>query len=309
MRATMVMVALSMTLAACGDGAAERSVAAASQPSAPSAKPAEPVAKDVMVHGFKLHYLEAGSGTPIILLHGIGGDGSRWTPNIAPLSRDFHVFALDQIGFGESDKPMANYHSGMLAEFLVGFMDAVGLQKATLVGNSMGASVAAYTTVHYPARVDKLVLADGSGYRAAPRATPPTPEEQHRSWIQNGVTLDENREFFRIMWFDKSRVTDAVVEDALHARLKSAWAISKMQESGRLGRGGVTDEEMRAIAAPTLIVWGAQDELANPSGADRLARDIKGSKKVLIENCGHLPQLEKSAEFNSLVTSFVKTTS
>src|SRR3954454_22169969 len=96
--------------------------------------------KEVTVLGFKLHYLEAGRGAPIVLLHGLGGDGSRWRPNIEPLAKDFHVFALDQIGFGESDKPLANYHTGMLAEFLVGFLKAAGIPKASLVGNSMGAA-------------------------------------------------------------------------------------------------------------------------------------------------------------------------
>ena len=102
-------------------------------------------ARDVTVLGFTLHYLEAGRGAPVVLLHGLGGDGSRWAPNIDPLAKDFHVFALDQIGFGQSDKPLANYHTGMLSEFLVGFLKAVGVQKASLVGNSMGAGVALYT--------------------------------------------------------------------------------------------------------------------------------------------------------------------
>src|SRR5437868_9584663 len=108
------------------------------------------VAKDVTVLGFKLHYLEAGKGAPVLLLHGLGGDGSRWRPNIEPLAKDFHVFALDQIGFGDSDKPLANYHTGMLAEFLVDFLKAVNVPKASLVGNSMGAGVALYTAVHFP---------------------------------------------------------------------------------------------------------------------------------------------------------------
>src|SRR4051812_44595196 len=104
--------------------------------------------KDVTVLGFKLHYLEAGRGAPVVLLHGLGGDGSRWGPNIEPLAKDFHVFALDQIGFGQSDKPLANYHTGMLAEFLAGFLKAVNVPKASLVGNSMGAGVALYMAVH-----------------------------------------------------------------------------------------------------------------------------------------------------------------
>src|SRR3984893_5728966 len=150
-------------------------------PLIPAQADAGVAARDVTVLGFKLHYLEAGRGAPVVLLHGLGGDGSRWTPNIEPLARDFHVFALDQIGFGESDKPLANYHTGMLAEFLVGFLKAVGVPKAALVGNSMGAGVALYTAAKYPQVVDRIVLADGGGYRSASAGAPPamTPEALH----------------------------------------------------------------------------------------------------------------------------------
>jgi pimeloyl-ACP methyl ester carboxylesterase len=122
-----------------------------------------PSEKDVTVLGFRLHYREAGQGEPVVLLHGLGGDGSRWGPNILPLATNFHVIALDQIGFGQSEKPLANYHNGMLSEFLVEFLKALGIQKASLVGNSMGGYVAAYTAVHYPDTVDRLVLVDGGG--------------------------------------------------------------------------------------------------------------------------------------------------
>src|SRR5881296_1174922 len=145
-----------------------------------------PESKDVTVLSFKLHYLEAGRGAPVVLLHGLGGDGSRWRPNIEPLAHDFHVFALDQIGFGQSDKPLANYNTGMLAEFLVDFLKAVNVPKASLVGNSMGAGVALYTAVHYPLVVDRIVLADGGGFRAAAGAPPaaPTPEALRRRQLQ-----------------------------------------------------------------------------------------------------------------------------
>src|ERR1043166_3786678 len=158
-----------------------------------SAQPrAAAVGKDVTVLGFKLHYLEAGKGAPVILLHGLGGDGSRWAPNIDPLAKDFHVFALDQIGFGESDKPLANYHTGMLAEFLVGFLKAAGLPKASLVGNSMGAGVALYTAAKFPQMVDRIVLADGGGFRSpSGRPAGAAPEGLHRRQIQNSVTRAE----------------------------------------------------------------------------------------------------------------------
>src|SRR5215471_12678331 len=260
--------------------------------------------KDVTVLGFKLHYLEAGRGAPVVLLHGLGGDGSRWGPNIEPLARDFHVFALDQIGFGESDKPLANYHTGMLAEFLVGFLKAAGIPKASLVGNSMGAGVALYTAVHYPDMVDRIVLADGGGFRA-PGAAPaaPSPEALRRRQLQNSVTRDETREFFKILFHDKSLVTDKMVDEQLMLRLRAAFTITKMQESGE--RGSLSEQEVRGVKAPTLVVWGKYDELANPAGADRLEKTIPGSRKVIIDNCGHMPQLERADEFNRIVRDFL----
>src|SRR3954467_6317410 len=174
-------------------------LAAAAQPHAAVS------AKDVTVLGFKLHYLEAGRGAPIVLLHGLGGDGSRWRPNIEPLAKDFHVFALDQIGFGESDKPLANYHTGMLAEFLVDFLKAVNVPKASLVGNSMGAGVALYTAAKFPQAVERIVLAAGGGYRShwGRAAAAPTGETLRRRQIQNSVTREETREFFRVLFHDK----------------------------------------------------------------------------------------------------------
>src|SRR5262245_55811544 len=86
------------------------------------AQNAQPVAKDAVVFGYKIHYLEAGRGAPVILLHGVGGEGARWMPTIQALAPDFRVIAPDQIGWGASDKPMTIYHGGVFAEFLARFM-------------------------------------------------------------------------------------------------------------------------------------------------------------------------------------------
>src|SRR5262245_22298388 len=218
--------------------------------------PAGVTSKQVTVLGFKLHYLEAGRGAPVVLLHGLGGDGSRWSPNIEPLARDFHVFALDQIGFGESDKPLANYHTGMLSEFLVDFLKAVNVPKASLVGNSMGAGVALYTAARHPQVVDRIVLADGGGFRAAGATAPaaPTADALRRRQLQNSVTREETREFFKILFYDKSLVTDRMVDEQLAIRLRSAFTITKMQEAGE--RGTLTELAVRSVKAPALILWG-----------------------------------------------------
>ena len=94
-----------------------------------------------------------------------------------------------------------------------------------------------------------------------------------------------------------------MVDEQLAMRLRSAFTITKMQEAG--GRGSLSEEDVRGVKAPTLVVWGKYDELANPAGADRLAQTISGSRKVIIDNCGHMPQIEKAAEFNQLVREFL----
>ena len=272
--------------------------------------PSGAAAKDVTVLGFKLHYLEAGRGAPVVLLHGLGGDGSRWGPTIAPLAKDFHVFALDQIGFGQSDKPLANYHTGMLAEFLVDFLRAVNVPRASLVGNSMGASVALYTAARYPSVVDRIVLADGGGFRteSGPRPIPLSPDALRRRQLQNSVTREETREFFKILFHDKSLVTDKMVDEQLAMRLRSAFTITKIQEAGEKGLAVLTEQEVRAVRAPALVVWGRYDELADPTGADRLGKTIPGAQTVIIDDCGHMPQLEKPEEFNRVVREFLMTT-
>ena len=119
------------------------------------------------------------------------------------------------------------------------------------------------------------------------------------------MTREETREFFKILFHDKSLVTDRMVDDQLAMRLRSAFTISKIQEAGEKGLGALTEEQVRGVKAPTLILWGKYDELANPAGADRLERAIPGSKKVIIDDCGHMPQIEKAAEFNRLVREFL----
>jgi 2-hydroxy-6-oxonona-2,4-dienedioate hydrolase len=265
----------------------------------------QPVEKDVTVLTYKIHYWEAGRGAPVLLLHGTGGEGGRWMPNIKGLASDFHVFAIDQIGFGQSDKPLTNYHSGVMAEFAAGFLKAVGVPKANIVGQSMGAGVAIYMAVHYPQLVDHLVLVDGGGFRAANAAPPQGPPNYHARQIANSATKEESLEYLKLLYYDDSRITDKMVEDNLVLRLKSAFTIDKLSEAGVKGLGGVTEEEGRAIASPTLIIWGIQDEVANPAGADRLNAAIPGSRKVMIDKASHYPFIEQADLFNRVVREFL----
>jgi pimeloyl-ACP methyl ester carboxylesterase len=268
----------------------------------------EPVAKDATVFGYKMHYLEAGRGAPVILLHGSGGEGARWTPQIKALSKDFHVIAVDHIGFGQSDKPLTTYHSGVFAGFLARFMKTVGIERATLIGQSLGAAVALDLTVHHPELVQRLVLVDGGGFRS-PSDSPRPPTNWHARQIANAGTLEESREYLEWLYYDKTFVTDEMVEHNLMLRLRSGYTAETMGWAAERGLGGVTEAEVSAIKAPTLIVWGANDPLALPATADRLNAAIKGSKKVVFDKAGHYPFLEHADKFNSLVLEFLKSPS
>jgi pimeloyl-ACP methyl ester carboxylesterase len=263
------------------------------------------VAKEVTVFGYKLHYLEAGLGEPVILLHGTGGEGARWTPQIQGLSSDFRVIALDQIGFGQSDKPMTTYHSGVVAGFLAGFMKAIGVPKASLIGQSMGAAVALSLAVEKPEMVERLVLVNGGGFRTEPPA-PRTPPDWHARQIANAGTLAESREYMEKLYYDHSFVTDKLVEQNLMQRLRSAYTIESMQTAADRGLGGVSEDQVCAIKAPTLLVWGANDKLSPPVNADKLNAVIKNSRKVLIDKAGHYPFLEHPDKFNQIVREFLK---
>ena len=256
------------------------------------------------VLGASLHYRELGAGKIVLLLHGLGGDGSRWQPTISALANQYRMIAPDQIGFGRSDKPAINYDVGVLSEFLVAFLDAIGISRASLVGNSLGAAVAAYTAVHFSQRVERLVLVGGAGYRRGPRATPLDP---HLRQIQRCTSLDDTRENIRLMVYNKALVTDRLVAENFASRAPSALVVEKIQNAIERRIGGITDEEMRSIRIPTLIAWGKEDELAGPpSGtALRLRRDIAGSELAVIAEAGHMPQFERPEEFNRLLREFL----
>jgi pimeloyl-ACP methyl ester carboxylesterase len=266
----------------------------------------EPVAKDATVFSYKLHYLEAGSGPTVILLHGSGGEGARWMPTIKGLASDFRVIALDQIGFGASDKPLTIYHSGVMAGFLAQFMKTIGVPKAAIIGQSMGAGVTLTMAVKYPQMVERIVLVNGGGYRSegAPARTEP-PDWRARQ-ITNAGTLEESREYLEKLYYNHSFVTDELVEYNLILRLKSAYTVESMQTANERGLSGLPEAQVRAIKTPTLLVWGANDKLSPPVNADKLNAVIQGSRKVLIDEAGHYPFIEHPDQFNAAVREFLK---
>jgi pimeloyl-ACP methyl ester carboxylesterase len=231
------------------------------------------------------------------------GGRNEWGRNIEPLSADFRVIVPDQIGFGESDKPQANFHMGLMAQFLVGFLDALEIPKATVIGHAMGATVGSYAAVHYPDRVDRLILVDGIGYRRDRPPSLPTAGQLRFRRIATGSSVEATRGLLKRRVYDDSLVTDSWAVEAFEFWLQSSQAIGTLIQSG----GDVTKEEMRAIKTPTLLIWGKEDEIGKPELTEEALQDISGAQVAIVEGAGHLPQLEKPDEFNRIVRDFVTT--
>src|SRR5215217_2781368 len=172
-----------------------------------------PVAKEIVVFGQKIHYLEAGSGPNLILLHGLGGSSQAWQFNIGPLAEKFHVFVPDQIGFGKSDKPLVNYRIRTYVDFLDQFCKQLKIDRATLVGNSMGGWIAAIFAATYPDRVDKLVLADAAGY------APPKDFDTRAFFGLNPTTREGMKVLSARVFYNKAFLSDAAIDQAMAARL------------------------------------------------------------------------------------------
>ena len=274
----------------------------AASSAAPKTQDAAIADKYTTVFGAKIHYLEAGSGPAVILLHGLGGSTANWAPTIAPLAMKYRVLVPDQIGFGKSDKPMLNYRVSTLVDFLDGFYKQVGVQKASLVGNSLGGFTAAAFAIAHPEKVDKLVLVDAAGFSITGDLDPK---------VLNGLnpsTRQQIKDLLSLVFYNKQQFSSDMAIEAFFASRVTAgdqYTIQRFIES--IGRGeDVLDGKLGGLKHPTLIIWGREDGLTQLSMGQRFNKEIAGSRLFIIEKCGHVPQLEKPAEFNAGLMKFLE---
>lgn len=237
----------------------------------------------------------------MLLLHGLGGDSSNWQPTIAPLAKHFRVIVPDQVGFGRSDKPMINYRVGTLVDFLNGLYRELGISKASLVGNSLGGWTAAAFALAYPEKVARLVLVDAAGFALEGDVDPR---------VLNGLnasTRESARAILSMIFYNKAVFASDVAVDALFTRkmtVNDGYTVQRFIDSFVQGHD-MLDGRLGELKHPTLIVWGREDLLTPLAMGERFKREIKDSKLLVLEQCGHVPQIEKPGEFNTAVLEFL----
>lgn len=258
--------------------------------------------KTATVFGAKINYIEAGDPTKpnVILLHGLGGSADNWQFNIPALAQSYHVIAIDQIGFGKSDRLMLKYRVGTYVDFLDKFMAETKIEKASMVGNSLGGWVAALTAIKYPNRVEKIVLADAAGLR-------PADLDLNRIYSLNFSTRDEVRELVKLVFYNQTLFgSEMFIDESMRVRVAAndGYTINSLIESIRRGEDFLNGR-LGEVKKPTLIIWGKQDGLLKLSDGEQFKREIAGSELVVFDQCGHVPQVEKAADFNKAVLAFL----
>jgi len=260
------------------------------------------IEKFITTYGAKIHYVEAGSGAPVILIHGLADNVAIWDPVIPALAARFRVIALDQIGFGRSDKPLLNYRVSTLVDFLDVFLTELKIERASLVGNSLGGWVAAAYSLAHPERVERLVLSDAAGYAALTKTM-----DSRALRALRVASRDDIRYLGPLAFHDKRFYQD--VDTAFKERVTAGDSYTVAQVLDSMIRGDdALDNKLQTLKQPTLVLWGREDKLIPLSFGEQFHREIVDSRLRIIDNCGHMPQLECPNEFSAAVLKFFSDT-
>jgi pimeloyl-ACP methyl ester carboxylesterase len=270
------------------------------------------------LHGDDVHYVKAGGGPVVVLIHGILGSRRSWEQLVSLLVQDFTVIAPDLLGHGDSAKPRGDYSLGGHAGRLRDLLDVLGVQRATLVGHSLGGGVAMQFAWLFPERCERLVLVSsgGLGRDVSPILRAPTlpgaewvlplisapwllrggerlAEQLARFGLRSGPDLEE-------LWRGYVSLGDAEVRRAFLATIRTV-----------VDPGGQTVSALERLPAvahiPTLLVWGARDRLIPVSHGVAAQQAIPGSRLEVFEEAGHVPHLSDPSRFAALLREFVAT--
>jgi 4,5:9,10-diseco-3-hydroxy-5,9,17-trioxoandrosta-1(10),2-diene-4-oate hydrolase len=256
--------------------------------------------------GRSVYYHEAGEGLPVVLVHGSGPGASglsNFRQNVPTLvAGGYRVLVPDTLGFGGSSKPDdVDYTLEFMVAGLRGFLDALGLERVALIGNSLGGAMCIQVALDQPERVSRLVLMAPGGLE---------PRERYfemrgiRTMLKvffdpNGITAEGMRKVFSLQLFDTSGLQDRVVEERL--------AVAQTQPKRVFETMRVPDLSPRLceLSCPILALWGMNDHFCPPSGAMRIAEQCKRARVVLLTECGHWVMVEHAALFDRLCLDFL----
>lgn len=272
--------------------------------------------KFIEVNGVNVHYKTYGEGEPtFILLHGFGASLFSWREVVEPLAEYGTVITYDRPAFGLTERPMewegeSPYSQDSQVELVIGLMNALDIEQATLVGNSAGGTVSMLTALKYPERVTRLILVDpavyaGGGAPAWIRPLLGTPQFNHIGPLFARQLQAQGTEFLKTAWHDPSKITPEIFEgyqEPLQVENwdKALWELTvSSRESGLI-------ERISEFDLPILVITGDDDRIVPTEQSLRLAEELPKAELAVIPQCGHVPHEECPAVFMQAVTEFLR---
>ncbi len=265
--------------------------------------------KFIELDGLSTHYIEKGSGEPVILLHGFFFDTYMWNKNIDLLAEKYKVYAIDLWGFGYSTRKPLDYGYPLYTQQLLKFIDALEIPKASLVGQSMGGGTIINFTVSNRHRVDKIILVDAAGL---PNKLP------IMGRISNLPKLGEfmyglNSNFIRRMTLgntflhNKQNITDEYFENATRFHKIKGTTEVMLSITRKQFFDTLIEEikKLRLMNVPTVIVWGREEKSIPLSIGKEMHRILKGSRLEIFDQAGHCAHDDQPEMFNQLVLGFL----
>ena len=255
--------------------------------------------------GIKIHYNEAGSGPAVIMIHGGGPGASGWSNyqrNVGPLSESYRVLLMDMPGFGKTDYVQSNESFPTItARTIRDLMDTLGIEKASLIGNSMGGASSVTFAIDYPDRIDKLVLMGAAGFHFKSMFVPtPTEGIKVLGQVAKNPTKEGMRRLIELMVYDTSFLTDELLEQRLEAALAT-----HRPETGQAPPWRDIALELSKVKAKTLVIWGRDDRVVPFDGCLGYLWGLPDAELHVFSKCGHWAQFEHPEGFNKLVLDFL----
>jgi non-heme chloroperoxidase len=250
--------------------------------------------------GIRMHYAEQGhpEGHPLILLHGLSDSWFSYSRVLPALARSFHVYALDQRGHGDSERPAGGYAMSTMAADVVAFMDAVGLPKAAVVGHSMGSIVAIEMALAAPERLAALVLTGANTSWNAPEIVA---FQQVIDSLEDPIAAEFVREFQASTAFEP--LPDAFMERVVAESLKLPAQVWRGALAGSIAAD--YSGQLDTIRTRTLVIGGEEDAYCPQDNQRALAASIPNATLKLYPQLGHCPHWERPDEFVRDVESFL----
>lgn len=262
-------------------------------------------------NGIQIAYEINGTGTPLLLIAGLGYNRRMWQQMVPELADHFQVITFDNRGVGGTDKPTGVYSADMLAADTVGLLDGLGIEKAAIMGHSMGGFVTQALALNYPQRLSHLILSATNF--GGPRHIPISPEALNVLLDITGDPIARLRRGIRVSTAPGFMERHPeVVEAWLEQRRQNPLEMGPYQSQMAIGMGLLSEEScfehrLSVIDVPTLILFGEHDRVVPTGNAQLLASKIRQSEIVTLPGAGHFFPYEVPAQANAAIIHFLQT--